>query len=143
MRAMIDTCVIVDVLQSREPFCESGQKIFLLAANERFTGCISAKSATDIYYLSHRLTHDGKRSREILEKLFELFEVVDTTGEDCRRALASPVGDYEDAVLAESAVRASLDCVVTRNGRDFKHAPIPVLTPEEFLKKLADEESPE
>ena len=33
MRAVIDTCVIVDALQSREPFCKDAQSIFLLCAN--------------------------------------------------------------------------------------------------------------
>ena len=32
MRTLIDTCVIIDALQSREPFVEDAQKIFLLAA---------------------------------------------------------------------------------------------------------------
>ena len=30
MRAVIDTCVIVDALQSREPFCKDAQSIFCL-----------------------------------------------------------------------------------------------------------------
>ena len=29
MRAVIDTCVIVDALQSREPFCKDAQSIFV------------------------------------------------------------------------------------------------------------------
>ena len=51
MRAIIDTCVVVDALQSRQPFCEPAQNIFLSAANEKFAGCITAKSVSDIYYL--------------------------------------------------------------------------------------------
>ena len=38
MRAVIDTCVIVDALQSREPFCKDAQSIFLLCANRQFEG---------------------------------------------------------------------------------------------------------
>ena len=52
MRVLIDTCVVVDVLQSREPFVADSQKIFILAANQQFIGCITAKSVTDIYYLT-------------------------------------------------------------------------------------------
>ena len=33
MRALIDTCVIVDALQIRNPFYADPQKIFLAAAN--------------------------------------------------------------------------------------------------------------
>ena len=42
MRALLDTCVIIDALQSREPFCKSAQTIFLAAANNQFIGCITA-----------------------------------------------------------------------------------------------------
>ena len=57
MRVLIDTCIIIDALQSRVPFAEAAQKIFIHSANKQFEGYITAKSVTDIYYLTHRLTH--------------------------------------------------------------------------------------
>ena len=140
MKALIDTCVIVDVLQNRVPFCEKAQTIFLAAANNQFTGCMTAKSSADIYYLTHRFTHDDKASRAVLNKLFMLFEVLDTAGMDCRHAILSEISDFEDAVMVETAVRTEMDCIVTRNIRDFTNSPIPVFTPEEFLDKLASTE---
>jgi predicted nucleic acid-binding protein len=95
MRALIDTCVIIDVLQNREPFAKNAQDIFLSVANNQYIGCITAKSSTDIYYLTHRYTHDNRSSREILNKLFTLFEVLDTSGMDCRRAVLSEVSDFK------------------------------------------------
>lgn len=136
MRALLDTCVIIDALQGRVPFAEDAQKLFLLAANEQFIGCISAKSSTDIYYLMHKVTHDDPMARGILTKLFQLFECLDTTGMDCRRAIPSPVSDYEDAVMIESAARAEVDCIITRNEHDYAKSSVPVFTPEAFIKKL-------
>lgn len=140
MRALLDTCVIVDVLQSREPFSEDARKIFLLAANEQFTGCVSAKSVTDLYYLTHRLTHDDKASRAVLGRLFTLFEVVDTAGMDCRRAIPSEISDYEDAVMIETALREKIDCIVTRNTRDYSKSPLSVYSPKEFIKHFEEEQ---
>lgn len=137
MKALIDTCVIVDVLQNREPFCEKAQTLFLAAANNQFTGCMTAKSAADIYYLTHRFTHDGKTSRAVLNKLFMLFEVLDTAGTDCRHAIPSAISDFEDAVMVETAVRTEMDCIVTRNIKDFVNSTVPVFTVEEFLDRLA------
>ena len=74
MRVLVDTCVIIDALQSRIPFAEAAQKIFIYSANEQFEGFITAKSVTDIYYLTHRLTHDDKETRKILSKLFSLIQ---------------------------------------------------------------------
>ena len=56
MRVLVDTCVIIDALQSRVPFSEAAQKLFIYSANKQFEGYITAKSVTDIYYLTHRLT---------------------------------------------------------------------------------------
>ena len=136
MRALLDTCVIIDALQSREPFYKNAQTIFLAAANNQFIGCITAKSVTDIYYLTHRHTHDDKAARTVLSKLFRIFDVLDTAGMDCRHAIPSDISDYEDAVMVETALRTESDCIVTRNGRDFQKSGVPVYTPEEFLKKL-------
>ena len=136
MRALLDTCIVIDALQSREPFCKSAQTIFISAASNQFIGCITAKAATDIYYLMHHYTHNDKASRTVLSKLFTIFDVLDTAGMDCRRAIPSAISDYEDAVMVETAVRAEADCIVTRNQRDYQKSEIPVYTPEDFLKKL-------
>lgn len=139
MRALIDTCVIIDALQSREGFEKDAQNIFLAAANNAFLGYITAKAVTDIYYLMHRYTHSDKTSRETLNKLFTLFDVLDTSGIDCRKAVPSPVSDFEDAVMIETALRSEADCIVTRNTEDFAKSPVPVLSPKEFLEKLQAE----
>lgn len=139
MRALLDTCVIIDAMQNREPFCKDAQELFLAAANNLFVGCITAKASTDIYYLMHRHTHSDKASRDVLNKLFTLFEVADTAGIDCRRAIPSPVSDFEDAVMIETAARTEVDCIVTRNEQDFVKSTVPVLSPKDFLSKLMTE----
>lgn len=139
MRALLDTNVIVDALQSREPWAEAAEEIFRGAANRCFTGCITAKSCADIQYLTRRCTHSELAARGTLNKLFVLFDLLDTSAMDCKRALASDTSDYEDAIMIETAVRADVDCIVTRNLDDFKHSPIRICAPEDFLRLLAQE----
>ncbi len=136
MRALIDTCIVMDALQSREPFFKEAQKIFLGAANKQFEGFLTAKSVTDIYYLTHRCTHSDKETRQILNKLFCLFGLLDTAGMDCRKAVSSNLSDFEDAVMTESAIHEEMDCIVTRNLGDYKKAALPVYSPEEFLLNM-------
>lgn len=133
MRALIDTCIIIDAMQSRQGFAENAQQIFLLAANRKFTGYVSAKSVTDIYYIMHRYFHDDKQTRNILNKLLIIFGIMDTAGADCRQALLSKTSDFEDAVMIETAKRSDADCIVTRNTKDYAKADIKVYTPEEFI----------
>ncbi len=136
MRALIDTCVIIDALQSREPFKNEAEKIFIAAANKRFDGFITAKSVTDIYYLIHRSVHSDKDTRKILSNLFIIFVPVDSAGLDCLKAVSSEMTDYEDAVMAETALRTGMDCIVTRNIKDYGKSPVTVYTPNSFLDLL-------
>ena len=105
MKALVDTCVTIDFLQAREPFAESARAVFRAAAAELCLCCITAKSATDIYYLTHRCTHNDK----------------------------------EDAVMIETAVRSGMDCIITRNTKDYARSVIPVYTPKQFVRLLEQE----
>ena len=140
MRVLFDTCVVLDALQAREPFRAEAEKLFLLVANERLGGVLTAKSITEIYYLTHQLTHSDQRTREILLNLLSLFDLADTTGNDCRQVLLSELSDYEDAVMVEAAVREELDCIVTRNQRDYRKAACKIVSPAELLQMMSDEE---
>ena len=141
MNVLIDTCIIIDALQSRKPFDKDAEDVFLSVANRRCVGFLTANSVTDIYYLMHKALHSQEETKKVLGVLFSLFEILDTCGIDCRKALTSEVSDYEDAVMIEAAARAEIDCIVTRNLRDYAGAPMPVYSPEQFVELLcADEE---
>ena len=141
MNALIDTCIIIDALQSREPFNKDAETIFLSVANRRCVGFLTANSVTDIYFLMHKALHSAAETRKALGILFSLFEIIDTCGIDCRKALTSGVSDYEDAVMIETASRAEIDCIVTRNLKDYAGAPMPVYSPTQLIELLyADED---
>lgn len=140
MKAMIDTCIVVDALQKRESFFPEAESIFLLCANLKFDGFLSAKAITDIYYLTHQQTHSNEETRKIIRTLCNLFHLLDTTSLDIQKAISSEVSDFEDAVRIETAIRSKLDCIVTRNTSDYKKSVIPVYTPSKFIK-LVEEES--
>ena len=146
MKALIDTNVIVDVLQAREPWRAQGQEIFLAAANRRITACITAKEAADLYYFSRKQFSGRERvdekARDVLAKLYALFDVLDTLAEDCRNALGISNGDYEDAMMIAAAVRCGADCIVTRNMAHFAASPVPVYSPGEFLAAISSPDEP-
>lgn len=134
MKILLDTCIVIDTLQHREPFCDDSEKVFLAIANRLADGYITANSVTDIHYITHKDTHSEKTTREIMGKIFSLFDILDTTGNDCRDALFSNVSDYEDAVMIKTAEHNKVDYIVTRNIRDYSHSSVKVVTPDEFLK---------
>ena len=144
MRILLDTNVIVDVLQRREPWFSDGQKIFYAVANKQITGCITAKEAADIHFFSRKQftgeENVDAKARQVIAKLYALLELIDTLGIDCQNALAIENNDYEDAIMMESAERAGLDGIVTRNPEHFKLSTIPVYSPSEFVAKLSEQQ---
>ena len=144
MRALLDTNVIVDVLQRREPWFSDGKKIFYAIANKQIIGCITAKEAADIHYFSRKQFTGQKnvdaKARQVMAKLYALFELIDTLAIDCQNAIAIENNDYEDAIMIESATRVGLDCIITRNPDHFKTAAISVYSPAEFVTGLSETE---
>jgi len=129
IKALIDTNVVLDALASREPFRAEAEKIFTLAAKEKFLGFVTANSITDIYYLVKKNASDAT-AREALRNLFQVFAVVDISGEDCENALESPIDDYEDALVAACAAKIGADYIITRDEFFLQtQPPPPVITP--------------
>lgn len=136
MKALLDTCVVLDLLQKREPFTIVAREIFRAAAGEKFECFFTVKELTDIYYLTHHVTHDDKETRRILGQLLEFVSLSDSIASDALLALASPMADFEDALMAETAARTGMDCIVTRNLKDYARSPVKALSPAEFLSRL-------
>ena len=140
MRVLLDTNVVLDVLQKREPWFQDGAVIFRAIANNQVTGCLTAKQITDIHFFARKQFKgnenvDGK-ARQVIGKLLSLFDLIDTLGIDCRNAIGINNGDFEDAVLIESTLRAGIDRIVTRNLEHFRPCPVQVCSPSEFAGML-------
>ncbi|MBD5474248.1 MAG: PIN domain-containing protein [Lachnospiraceae bacterium] len=140
MKVLIDTNVIVDALTSREPWKESAEKIFLMAANRIMDVYITASSATDIYYLVRKYLHSTEQAKQVMGKLFSLMGILTVTEDECVDALASAVSDYEDAVIERTAVKADMDYIITRNVKDYQGAMIKVMRPDDFSALMEAEE---
>lgn len=138
MKALIDTNVIVDALTSREPWKESAERIFLMAANRVMDAFITASSATDIYYLVRKYLHSTEQAKQVIGKLFSLIEILSVTREECLDALASAVTDYEDAVIEQTAVKADMDYIITRNVKDFQAGMVKAILPDDFISLMEE-----
>lgn len=134
MKILVDTNIIIDTLTGREPFRESAEQIFMLAANQIEDLYITASSATDMYYLIRKYLHNTEQSENTMSKLYQLFGILDVTANDCQDALLLDMKDYEDAVISCCAKRNQMDYIVTRNVKDYEHSKVKALLPEDLLK---------
>lgn len=136
MNVLIDTNVVLDAMLSRSPFAEAAQKLFIMAAEEKINAYVTASSITDIYYLLHKHLHDKEQCRQVIFKIIKIFNILDVTGSDCKKALELPMSDYKDALLAACARRGKMECIVTRNVEDFGGSPVRAVLPDDFLKSV-------
>ncbi len=139
MKILVDTNIIIDTLTGREPFRESAEQIFILAANQIEDMYITASSATDIYYLVRKHLHNTEQSKNTMFKLYQLFGILDVTAKDCQDALLLDMKDYEDAVISCCAKRNQMDYIVTRNIKDYEHSKVKVLLPDDFIRLVSQD----
>ena len=141
MKILVDTNIIIDALAGREPFRESAEQIFMIAANQIEDMYITANSATDIYYLIRKHLHNAEQAKHTMSKLYQLFCILDVTANDCQDALLLDIKDYEDAVVSCCAKRSQMDYIVTRNIKDYRQSKVSTLLPDDFIKLVLQDGS--
>ena len=134
MKALIDTNIILDVLCDRREFVKDSEKVFKLCEVKKIDGYISALSVPNIVYIM-RKELDFKKIKNVIESLSLIFTITDLKADDINKAALMDFGDYEDAIQSACAERMQMDCIVTRNVKDFANSRIPAVTPAEFTGK--------
>lgn len=131
MRVFIDTNVVLDFLQERQPFVEDAQKIFELIDLGQIQGFIAATTVTNIYYIVRKVAGKDTANEAIAELLNSLtICLVDL--EILRNSLELGFDDFEDAVQYACASSSHVDLIITRDLSGFAHSGIPVVLPRDF-----------
>lgn len=134
MIALIDSNVILDVLEDRQPFVEDSMKVQLLCETGVVSGHVSALTIPNIAYIVRKRL--GKqRVSGIVRALMEIYTVDELSPVDLRRASEADWIDFEDAIQGFTALRIHADVIITRNVRDFVKSPIEAMTPADFLHR--------
>ena len=74
MVVLIDTNVLLDYLETREPYFEDSYHVLLLCAEEKAEGYMAFHSVPNIFYIMRR-THDRESRRELLNEICNILTV--------------------------------------------------------------------
>lgn len=130
-RLFLDTNIVMDMLQRREPFFLAAANIFALSAKKEVELLVTPITyATASYLIGKR---DVASVKPMLSRLRSLSHVACTDEIVVDQALSSEFCDVEDALQYFSASNQSVDYIITRNKQDFRASKIPVLTADEFF----------
>lgn len=134
----LDTNIIIDLLGERRPFYESAAQLATLADSGKINIVISALSFTTVFYVLSKF-EDKELVKEKIRKLKVITETADLTDKIIEQALSSQFGDFEDAVQYFSALNKDCNLIITRNGKDYKASLLSVLSPDEYLGTLKNQ----
>lgn len=133
MKLCFDTSVVIDIIGKTKFFFDA-YAAYDVAMWKRFVPYLSVSSTTDIAYVLHSRGLISKTEAvNSLATVFEFFDLIDTTPEDCKLAQRSKMPDYEDALIAYAALRHGSDFIITRDKKGFIKSPVPALSPKEFV----------
>lgn len=133
MTILVDLNVILDVVQHREPHYTNSAVLLSKIVEGAVDGAVPGHAITTVYYLVRRYVNK-ERAETTVDWLLNHMEVLPAGEHDFRTARQFEMDDFEDAVVAALADRASCDVIVTRNTEDFEGGPTPVKPPKEILK---------
>ncbi len=128
-KLFLDTNILLDILAKREPYHESAVRLMLLAhRNELKLYCSAISIATCDYILRKQLS--SASAKKSIRGLLELITVIPTSHKAVLMASKSRFNDLEDAIQHYTAVEfGGIDCIITRNVRDYRHSLLPVRPP--------------
>ena len=136
MRVLIDTNVVLDYMQNREPFASDAEFIMGKCFEKELSGGIAAHSVTNIFYILRRAKVPVDICRANLKLICILLEVVGISKADILSILEdSKFNDIEDCLQNKCAKTYRADYIITRNIRDFSGSDIPCIEPREFIEK--------
>ena len=138
MKVLLDTNVLLDIVEKREPYFSDSYQVFMKSAVMEIEAIIGASSITDIYYITHRNCKDAGQAVGYIIDMLKIVTVVDTKAVDIQEALLLDFPDFEDAVVAATAVREKVDYIITRNADDFTKSTVQAICPADFLKLNPD-----
>ena len=130
-KLFLDTNIVMDLLEKREPFCNDAVRLFTKAYNKQVQLFVSPMTYATVSYLLRK--HGSEMVHTLLSNFRQLSRVATTNERVVDDALASNFKDFEDALQYYSALKVKADAIITRNGDDFENSKIPVMPAKEFL----------
>ena len=128
----IDTNIILDVLEIRQPYFQDSSMIWKICETGLAKGYISTLSFANLVYIL-RKELSSEQVEDVLSKLSLIFNFADLKYEDINKASHMKWKDFEDAVQVCSASRIHADFIITRNIKDFENNLVSPIEPHVFL----------
>lgn len=139
MKLLLDTNVLIDLLEPREPFASDVRKLCIAAeyGDVQLWACV--QSFADAYYV---LTRRGAAEGAVKQALLTFLDFCtpcNTYASALKPALMSEWHDVEDYLVASSSKNIAADYLITRDKDMAALSPVAALTAHEFLLMMEED----
>ena len=114
---------------------DDSMKLFRKVRENGDIAYITASAVTDLFYIIRRETHDTEQTYVIMENSFKLATVLSVTEKDIRDAFGRKWKDFEDCVQYMTGKNSGVDCIITKNQKDYEDATLSVRTPAAWIEQ--------
>ena len=139
IRALMDTNVILDALLERSPWDLNAKTLWQIQRSDQFIAFITANSLTDVFYLSRRYA-GLEKAWQVVHIILDQLPIIPIGRNELQLAATLDGNDFEDNLQLACALYMQLDVIVTRNFSGFNHDSISILSPQEMLLRLSQEQ---
>lgn len=138
-KVFLDTNIIIDVLEHRDPFFIQSANLLELGYRKKLHLYATSLSFINGIYISRKSL--GKENAiEKVKVLRQIIDISPMSAKEFDHALTAPFKDIEDSLQYFSALAAKCSILITRNKKDFPNGEsVMVLTPQEFFDCFSDE----
>lgn len=131
MRVLVDTNVVLDFLQEREPFVEDAARLIERIDAGEIEGFIAATTITNLYYIV-RKSAGVTVAQDAITQILASLQICAVDRAVLEQAIGLNFRDFEDGVQYACAIANGVDAIVTRDASGFVNAEIPVISPQEL-----------
>lgn len=135
MIVLVDTDILVDLALERHPYVDDAAALLDMVERGAARGFVAWHTVSNFYYLVSA-RRGAAATRRFIDELMHFVDIAPTTTVHLRAASALSFKDFGDAMQVGAALACAAECIATRNARDFRHSPIPALTPAHVIARL-------
>ncbi len=131
----IDLNVVLDVILLRGDYLP-GAEILSMCTDKKIDGYFPFHAIPTMYYILDR-NLGNKKALQAIDELLDMCRIISADQELLSEARKLDFSDFEDGIVAVSAMRCNSEYIVTNNVKDFTQSKISVITPNEFIDRVA------
>jgi len=137
MKVVIDSNVAIDALRPNPDFETDAKRVFQLIWQDKIVPYMCANSLTDIFYIIRKV-QGAEKAKATVTNLIAAMNITPLTVDECADALALPINDFEDAIIAVCAKKINADCIVSRDEKFINAGTeIEVVTPKQLIERAS------